>query len=228
MKYHLAYCCFQWLQLISAIPEAWTFIIKKTHESTTNLIIHDHHVIEDSRILALDKLSFTEIYTILISKVQNKPSSNFYFENLFNDNYIDWAAIYMLAHLATYNTYMRSFKYKLLINVLFLNKKLHIFGIKSSSLHSFCNLCDKTPLHTFYECDSMKCLWSDLVQCFQNSLALPTLTPQTAIYGFLDSSNSDYNFKTNKLLINRILLIFKLYVYLSRKNKLIHIKNLIL
>ena len=65
---------------------------------------------------------------------------------------------------------MRSFQYKLLNNVLFLNKKLHIFGIKSSPLCSFCNLCDETPLHIFYECDSIKCLWSDLVHYFQNSL----------------------------------------------------------
>ena len=119
------------------------------------------------------------------------------------------------------------FQYKLLNNVLFLNKKLHIFGIKSSPLCSFCNLCDETPLHIFYECDSIKCLWSDLVHYFQNSLVLPILTPQTAIFGFLDSTNSDYNFKKNKLLINHILLIFKLYVYRSREKQFIHINNLI-
>ena len=119
---------FQWLQLISAIPEGWKFIIKETHESTTNLIIHDHHVIKGSRILTLDKLSSTEIYAILISKFQNKPSSNFYFANLFNDNDIDWVTIYMLPRLATYNTYMWSFQFKLLNNILFLNKKLHILN----------------------------------------------------------------------------------------------------
>ena len=55
---------FQWLQLISAIPEGWKFIIKETHESTTNLIIHDHHVIKGSTILTLDKLSSNKIYAI--------------------------------------------------------------------------------------------------------------------------------------------------------------------
>ena len=48
-------------------------------------------MIKGSRILTLDKISSTEIYAILISKVQNKPYSNF--ENLFNDNDIDWATI---------------------------------------------------------------------------------------------------------------------------------------
>ena len=76
------------------------------------------------------------------------------------------------------NTYKRSFQYKLLNNVLFLNMKLHISGMKSSPLCSFCNLCDETPLHIFYECDRIKCLWSDLVQYFQNTLVLPTLKVQ--------------------------------------------------
>ena len=125
----------------------------------------------------------------------------------------------MLPRLATYNTYMRYLQYKLLNNILFLNKKLHIFGIKSSPLCSFCNLCDETPLHIFYECDSIKCLWSDLVHYFQNSLVLPILTPQTAIFWFLGSTNSD--------LINHIVLIFKLYVYRSREKQFIHINNLI-
>ena len=152
--------------MISAIPGGWKFRIKETHESTINLIIHDHNVIKGSKILTLDKLSSTEIYALLISKVQNKPSSNFYFENLFDNNDIDWVTIYMLPRLTTYNTYMRSFQYKHLNNVLFLNKKPHIFGIKSSPLCSFCNLCDETPLHLFYECDCIKCLWLDLVQFF--------------------------------------------------------------
>ena len=77
--------------------------------------------------MTLDELTSTEIYSILISKVQNKPSSNIYFENLFTDYNIDWTAIYMLPRLVTYNTYMQSFQYKILNNVLFLNKKLHNF-----------------------------------------------------------------------------------------------------
>ena len=71
----------------------------------------------------------TEIYSILILKVQDKPSSNIYFENLLNYDYIDWTAIYMLLRLVTHDTYMRSFQYKILNNILYLNKKL--FGIKS-------------------------------------------------------------------------------------------------
>ena len=54
----------------------------KNHENDVSLISHNHHVIKVSRVITLDKLAPVEIYSILISKVQNKPSSNIYFENL--------------------------------------------------------------------------------------------------------------------------------------------------
>ena len=83
------------LQLIDSIPERWKFNIKENYQNTTNLIIHGHHLIKGSRVITLDKLAATEIYYILISEVQNKPSSNIYFECLFNEYNIDWTAIYM-------------------------------------------------------------------------------------------------------------------------------------
>ena len=85
---------------------------KKNLENTNNVIIYDHHVINDTRVLTLDKLTLTEIIPILISKVHNN-SSNMYFENLLDDNDIRWATTYMLPSLVSYNTYMRSFQYKL-------------------------------------------------------------------------------------------------------------------
>ena len=79
---------------------------KENYENATNFIIHDHQLIKGSKVIALDKLTSTEICSVLISKVLNKPSSNIYFGNLFNDYNIDWAANCMLPRLITYNTYM--------------------------------------------------------------------------------------------------------------------------
>ena len=136
-------------------------------------------------------------------KGSKQTSSSIYFENLFNENDIDWAVIYMLPRLITYNNYMRAFQYKILDNTLFLNKKLHIFEIKSSPLFSFCNSYDGTPFHIFYECDRVKYLCSDLVQCFQNTLVLPTLISQTAILGILDSVSNNSFYENNKIFPSR-------------------------
>ena len=109
----------------------------------------------------------------------------------------------------------------------FLTKNFILLGINPSPLCSFYNLYDETPYHIFYECDRVKCFWPDLVQCFQNNLILLILTPQTAIFGFLDSKNNESIFENNKILSNHIQLIFKLYMYKSREKKLININNLI-
>ena len=77
----------------------------------------------------------------------------------------------MLSCLVMCNTYMQSFQYKILNNVLFLNKKTSYFWNKAI----FCSLYNEKPFHIFYECDYVKCSWQDLVQCFQNSLNLPNL-----------------------------------------------------
>ena len=55
------------------------------NENAANLITPDHHLTKGSRVITLDKLTSTEIYFILVLRVQNKPCSNIYFENLFND-----------------------------------------------------------------------------------------------------------------------------------------------
>ena len=65
---------------------------------------------------------------------------------------------------------MQYFEYKVLSNVLSINKKFHTFAINTSPLCSFCNLFDERPCHIFYECELVKCVRSDLVHCFQNSL----------------------------------------------------------
>ena len=64
-------------------------IIKESYENATNPIIHDHHLVKGSRVITLDKLTSTEIYSVLISRAQNNPSFNIYFKNLYNDYNID-------------------------------------------------------------------------------------------------------------------------------------------
>ena len=100
-------------------------------------MIHDHHLIKSSRVISLDKLTSTEICSILISKVQNKTSSNIYFKNLFNGCNTDCTSIYVLPRLVTYNTYMQSSRYRILNNVLFRNKFFHPFGTNASPLNTY-------------------------------------------------------------------------------------------
>ena len=97
--------------------------------------------------MILEKLKSRELYQILISSRANKVTSVTYFEAKFNVNNLDQTKIFLLPRLTTCNTYLCSFQYKLLHNILFLNKKLCLFRITKSPLCSYCNTKDETPVY---------------------------------------------------------------------------------
>ena len=112
-----------------------------------------------------------------------------YFETKCNANNLDWAKL--LPRLTTYNTYLHSFQYKILHNILFLNKKPYLSGITKSSVCSYCNTNNETQIHLFCECNSTKSLWLQLNRQFHFDLKFSELTPHTAILGIFNESVSN-------------------------------------
>ena len=93
------------------------------------------------------------------------------------------------------------------------------FGKSGSPLCSFCNLKGETSYHLFYECSHTISLWNQLRRFLSNSLNIPLLTPQSAIFGFI-------NQKENFLIINHLLFIFKFCIYNSRSSSRLNIEYL--
>ena len=115
---------FQWLQPKHNTSQMWKTNTKQNLGNVRNLLIQDHHLIKGARILTLEKLSSEELYSMLITKFIDKPSSNVYFENVFPNTKFDWTKMDILNRIKTINTYLRSFQYKILNRILFLNQKL--------------------------------------------------------------------------------------------------------
>ena len=63
----------------------------------------------------------------------DKPTGQSYHEKNFDGYDFNWKLIYRILRIATLETKIRIFQYKLLNNVLYLNKKLFQFGITSQS-----------------------------------------------------------------------------------------------
>ena len=204
---------FQWAQLIHAIPQIWKNKIKQNlTKNESNLLVLNHHLIKTARILTLGKITAKEIYSIFISSLKNKPTSKCYFENSFPNYTFDSKQIYLLPRIVTTNSYQSNVQYKILHNILYLNRKLSIFGKIDSPLCSICHSNDETVAHLFCECVRVSQLWSQLRIFFSTDLNLPLLTPQTAIFGFLVETD-----KCIFKITNHLLLIFKMYIYKSRE-----------
>ena len=127
-----------------------------------------------------------------------------------------WKEIYLLSGKVSLDCYVRSFQYKTLNNILYLNEKVFIFGKSSSPQCPFCKNDDETILHLFHECDITKALSKILISLFGKSLNLRFLSPQIAFLWFTNIYCNDV------LLKNHILFLCN-----SRKHEKIWLNNLI-
>ena len=118
---------FCWLQLTNVIPEMWKKCIKQTSENTSLLVVKVQ-CLRGSKIIIPEWLSSKELYSLLISAIDHQPTSQKYFNNLFPNIELTWKEIYFTAHKATANSHLRCFNYKIINNVLYLNKKLFLCG----------------------------------------------------------------------------------------------------
>ena len=198
----------------------WKIEIKKDNGNSKNSSLQDHHLIKKRQIFCLAKLNSKEIYNIQVFDSNLKPTSQSYYENLFERLDLDWKKIYLLPRLTSSDTSLRVFQYKILNNVLFLNKMLFQFKKSPSPFCSFCNVVEETPIHIFYSCLVTQNLWLELQTIFTDHLIIPNLTPQSAIFGFLDTEPNSH------LILNHLLLIFKFYIYKARETKTTHINIL--
>ena len=151
--------------------------------------MYDHHLIKRNQIYSLDKSNSKELYCLQISLNNSKTRSQLYFEDLFQIKDIDWKHVYLLPRRVTVDTNLRIFQYKILNNVLYLNENVFRFKKISYPLCSFYQSENETPIHLFHGCIKTNLLWYwyKLKKSLKTKIDLPVNTPQSAIFGFLNS-----------------------------------------
>ena len=87
-----------------------------------------------SPLIAIEKLNLRQLYSLLVYTHPFRPTSQKRFLELFKIDSFDWKQIYLLPRMVTLESYSRSFQYKILNNILYLNKKLFMFQKLASPL----------------------------------------------------------------------------------------------
>ena len=116
------------MQLLHGIPKSWKSDFSDVKENIRNLVIQNHHIIRKHHMYFLNRLSSKEIYNFLIAQKEEQISSGLSYQKKFSNSNLDWKNIYLLVHIVTKDSNLRSFQLKLLNNVLYLNKMLFKFG----------------------------------------------------------------------------------------------------
>ncbi|RUA06763.1 MAG: hypothetical protein DSY43_01265 [Gammaproteobacteria bacterium] len=177
--------------------------------------------------IEISKIRTKQLYQWFIEKKFKPPTAQTKINKKVNQNIIlDWKVIYNRIYKTSIDTYSRYFQYKLLNNILYLNRDLHRFKILDYSSCSFCSLYPETTYHLFVECVESKNLYFEMKNHFKDfGINLPECNLNNIILGVDD------------LVVNYILICFKILLYKSRdkgkipsftlfKNILNHNKNI--
>ena len=133
---------------------------------------------------------------MLLLSSGNTPTSEKYFGKVFPNENFNWKKIYILPRAVTIKSFQRNVQYKILHNILYLNNMLFTFGKRKTPLCSFCHSYDETITHMFLEYICVKQLWNHLRLLLINNFSLSIITPQTAIFGFINGiENNVYKLK---------------------------------
>ena len=121
------------------------------------------------------------IYGMLIHKIKEKSSSEITIQNKINNHNINWLYIYNFAWQTSIDSYSRTFQFKCLHNILFLNERLFKLKHSNTQLCYFCNLAQGNMIHLFSECQITKELWCQ-IQTSLPEIQLADLTPGSAFF----------------------------------------------
>ena len=169
----------------------------------------------------MSKLNSRTIYDHIILAITKPPTSIRYFLWYFQVESLPWKDIFLLPRFISIDSYSRFFQYKILNNVLFLNLPLFRMGLSDTPLCSYCREHDETIQHLFVNCDISKVLWRDLQNLLANTITLPDLDSQSAVFGFLDSP------AINFLIVNNVLLMFKISLYINRDKHTLSLRRVL-
>ena len=123
---------FKWRQIVNSIPKTWKKVLKENQSDCSNLVFLNHQLLKNNRTIGNKEMNSKEIYFIIISSKVNIPTSRIYFGKKISPYNFQWKDIYTLPRKVTINAYFRSFQYKILNCILYLNKKVHTFGLSNT------------------------------------------------------------------------------------------------
>ena len=215
----------EWYGILHSIPGEWKNSVKENTFLPESLgkqapFRFHHGVFKDTCFYDIFKVRASHVYEIFVQKKFKPPTVKAKILAEFKIMLHLWSRIYTMASKCTLDTKTRIFQFKILNNVLYLNKQLYNMNLSVSRLCSLCLKEQETFTHLFLECSYSSNLWRELQRSLSPKLGLPNLNVKNLTVGFIEN-------KSTQIIVNHILLLFKHYIY-SRKleNKPVHFVGL--
>ncbi|XP_077866403.1 uncharacterized protein LOC144354150, partial [Saccoglossus kowalevskii] len=157
----------KWFGLMSAIPKNEMGLEGDAQQTDTLLTFGKEAV-------RLEECTTRNLTQKIIENQFINPRSEIYHIHQFNI-YIDcWEPFYRIPLIATIDTKLREFQYKILHNIITTN--VNLFKMKPPRVESaqctFCESEEETMLHLFYKCQHVEMFWENLFMLWGRKMNL--------------------------------------------------------
>ena len=149
---------FKWYQVVKSISNSWKKTLMNNRGNCRNFLYPNHHSIKNNSILAFNKLTPAELYSLSIFVRNTIPTTQKYYKDTLPNVEVEWKDVYLLPRRVTIDTKLRMFQYKVFNNILYLNKHLFLFGKKDNKFCSYCLTEEETISHIFATCQKTSSL----------------------------------------------------------------------
>ena len=148
---------------MQCIPREWKEFIRDTGNlPADNFSDFRHGVFISGFFTKLSQVKTNQIYDSLVRKTFIPPTAKKTLSGKFGIGKELWPKIYMLSSKCAIDTRTRVFQYKILSNVLYLNKHLYKMKVVESPLFSLCQKENNTFEYLFVDCTFSKKLWTEI------------------------------------------------------------------
>ena len=198
-KFELHCNFLDYYSLLSAIPLKWKYICKEPPAKDVNY--QEETIYNIKKVTKICKL----IHKMYVDKIFITPISQRKWEGIVADPLFNWRKIYIIPFKCTLSTKLRYFQYKLIHNILGVNKYLKQVGISNSDLCTFCSVYTETIVHLFWECPFTRRFLDDFEKLIlKNEIKL---TFNDFIFGIPGGNYSSFNF---------VILYAKYYIFSTK------------
>ena len=105
-------------------------------------------------------MTVKEVFNKLLNNISKPPAAQKTKEAILHTTDINWPKVYMISQKVTIDTTLRIFQFKILHNILYLNKKISAFDLNVSPLCSLCNQHPEDVPHLFCNYAKTQDLWN--------------------------------------------------------------------
>ena len=201
-----------YLSLTKSVPKRWLHILQNSAEEQS-LVPHSskEYVSTKHGIISISLLTSKCVYDQFLYDIIEDATAKVKYEHS-SDNSLEWRDVCKNIYKTTICTYTRQFQYRIIHNYLHVNYTLYKWKLIDSPRCSYCFLTSETEEHLFVDCPVAITLYCQIREwCRTMSLELPDRNKSTIMYGVPPDN-------IQNILINHILLLYKMILFSSREN----------